>query len=139
MADTHQNPETRDLRERSFPELFGDLSGEISRLVSDEVELAKAELGEKIIAAGQGVGLLSASMVALLMTAGSATALVIIAISNFLASWVAALIVTGLWLLSAVLFIVSGSMRIKKTMPPVPEKTVQTFKEDVKWFKGQKR
>src|SRR5436190_1473376 len=43
--------------EASVAELFKQLSDQTSRLVRDEVELAKAELGEKAKSAGLGAGM----------------------------------------------------------------------------------
>ena len=49
-----------DPRERSLGELVGTLSNQTSTLVRQEIELAKAELGEKGKVAGKGAGLIAA-------------------------------------------------------------------------------
>ena len=49
-----------DLREQSFGELFKQLSEQASTLVRQEVDLARAEMGEKGRRAGVGAGLIGA-------------------------------------------------------------------------------
>jgi hypothetical protein len=127
------------LRDKSMPELVGDLIIEITDLVREEIAMAKAELSEKIGAAGRGAGYLSGSMVAGLMALGSATALAIIALALVVDAWLAAAIVTGSWILLAAILFLTGTRQVKEAVPPVPQKTVQTLKEDAKWARHPTR
>ena len=53
--------DTDELRERSLPELLKQLSEQTTRLVHQELELAKAELTEKGKQAGAGAGMFGAA------------------------------------------------------------------------------
>lgn len=113
---------SKDLKDKSLPELMIDLYGDISELVRAEIAMAKAEIGGKVSLAGQGAGLISASIFALIMTVVSGTALVIIALAKLVAPWLAALIVTGIWLLAAVVLALTGKGRIKEVSSPRPKR-----------------
>lgn len=45
---------------RSIPTLLGDALSQSAKLLQNEIELAKAEMGEKVEQIGKGVGLLAA-------------------------------------------------------------------------------
>lgn len=49
--------------------------------------------------------------------------------------WAAALIVAVVLLLLAVIFALVGKSRVSKALPPVPERTISSLKEDVQWVK----
>jgi hypothetical protein len=51
--------------------------------------------------------------------------------------WVAALIVTAVYAAVAAVLASNGRNRLRKGMPPAPEQTVETVKEDVQWAKTQ--
>jgi len=48
---------------RSIPELFSDALGQLAKLVSNEFELARAEMAEKAAKAGRAVGLIAGGAV----------------------------------------------------------------------------
>ena len=48
---------------RSIPELFGDAVEQLGKLVQNEVQLARAELSEKLTQAGMGVAYLGAAAI----------------------------------------------------------------------------
>lgn len=125
------------LRDRGMGDLVRDLSGLVSRLVKQEVELAKAELAEKGKKAGAGAGLLGAAGVAALLMLGSLTAVLILALALALPAWAAALIVTGIWGLVAGALALAGRDRMRDMGSPVPRKTIETVKEDVQWLKDR--
>ena len=125
------------LRERPVGELVKDLSRQISTLVHQEVELAKAEMAEKGKKAGLGAALLAAAGVGGLLALGALTAFLIAALAEGMAVWVAALIVTALWAAVAAVLGWAGKRKVDEVGAPVPEKTVESVKEDVRWLKGQ--
>jgi uncharacterized membrane protein YqjE len=125
------------LRDRGVGELVKDLSGHVSTLVRQEVELAKAEMAEKGKKAGLGAGMLSGSAVAALMMLGSLTAFLILALALALPAWAAALIVTGIWAAIAGVLALQGHDRLRAMGKPIPEKTVETVKEDVQWLRSR--
>lgn len=137
-TELRTNGSRADLRDRGVGELVKDLSGQVSTLVRQEVELAKAELAEKGKQAGVGAGLFGGAGIAALLMLGSLTALIILALAVAIPAWAAALVVTVLWGAIAGGLALAGRERMRAMGKPVPEKTVETVKEDVQWLKNRK-
>ena len=51
---------------RSIPELFSEAVGQLAKLISNEFELARTELSEKVSQAGRAAGMIGAGAVILL-------------------------------------------------------------------------
>lgn len=128
-------PERERLRRRSTGELVRDLSEQASTLVRQEIELAKVEMTEKGRQAGIGAALLVGAGVAGLATLGALTAFLILALDEAVPGWAAALIVTLLWAGVALALAAFGRQKLREATPPVPEKTVETLKEDIEWLR----
>ena len=126
------------LRDRGTGELVKDLSAQVSRLVHQEVELAKTEMAEKGKKAGIGVGMFGGAAVAGLLMLGSLTACLILALALALSAWAAALIVTAVWGVIAGVLALQGRAKLREIGKPVPEETIETVKEDVQWLKDRK-
>jgi uncharacterized membrane protein YqjE len=124
-----------DLREHGFGDLVKELSSQVSTLVRQEVELAKAEVGEKGKQAGAGAGMFGGAGVAALLTLASLTAFAILVLQIFLPDWAAALILTVIWAAVAAVLAYKGRQTIQAMGKPVPEQTIDTLKEDVQWAK----
>lgn len=127
------------LRDRSLGELFGKLSTELTTLIRQELELARAELTEKGKQVGQGAGLIGGGGVIALLAGGALTAAIIAALDLAMATWLAALIVAVVYGAVAAVLALQGKARVQKATPPVPEQTVDTVKEDVAWAKTRAR
>jgi uncharacterized membrane protein YqjE len=132
MAATGGTPP--ELREQSIGELLKQLSQETSTLVKQEMALARAELEQQGRRAGKGAGMLGGAGVAGLLTLGALTATVIALLDTFMATWLAALIVTVVWGAIAAVLALRGREELKEATPPAPQ-TVETVKEDVRWAK----
>jgi uncharacterized membrane protein YqjE len=139
MASREDLPGTDDLRDRSLGELLKQLSEQTTRLVHQELELAKAELTEKGKQAGKGAGMFGGAGAIGLAALGALTACFILALDTFLPAWLAALIVAVVYGIVAFVLVKQGQARIKEATPPVPEQTIETVKEDVEWAKTQMR
>ena len=137
-----------DLRQRSSVQIVKDLTEQASTLVHKElelvkleltenVELAKAELMAKGKQAGVGGAALAGAAVAGLLALGALTAFLILALDGAMPAWAAALVVTAVWALVALPLALFGRERIKDIGSPVPQRTVQSVKEDVAWLKDQ--
>jgi hypothetical protein len=124
-----------ELRERSIGELFSKLSNELSTLVRQEMELARAELTEKGKQAGKGAGLFGGAATVALLGAGAITAGIILLLALLIPDWLAAIIVGLIFVGIAALLGMKGRDEIQAATPPVPEQTVETVKEDVEWAK----
>ncbi len=125
-----------DARERGLGELVKDLASQTSTLVRQEIKLAQAEVTQKGKLAGKGAGMLAGAAVAALLGLGALTALLIIALDGVLPLWLAALIVTVLWLAVAAVLGDGRQEGAAAATPPVPQ-TVETVKEDIQWAKTQ--
>ena len=90
-----------DLRERPVGELVKELAGQTSTLVRQEIQLAQAEISTKGKLAGRGAGMLAAAAVAGLLALIALTAGLVAALDTAMPLWLAALIVTVLWAVSA--------------------------------------
>jgi len=128
-----------DLRERPLGELLKQLSEETTRLVHQELELAKAELTQKGKQAGIGAGLFGAAGVIGLLAAAALTTCFILLLDMAMPAWLAALIVAVVYGGIAAVLALRGRARVKQAVPPVPEQTIETVKEDVQWAKNQTR
>jgi tetrahydromethanopterin S-methyltransferase subunit C len=109
------------------------LSQDIGILIRSEMELARNEMMEKAKTAGVGAGMLSGSAITGVLTLGSLTALLILAISLALPAWLAALIVTVMWAAVTAILALAGKNKIQNAGPLVPEQTIESVKEDVQW------
>ncbi|HVD37797.1 MAG TPA: phage holin family protein [Solirubrobacterales bacterium] len=133
------NGESQELRSHSTGELVKELSEQTTTLVRKEIELAKAELSKKGKVAGEGAGMFGGAAVVGLLALGTLTTMILALLDKAMDLWVAALIVTLVYGAIAAVLALTGKDRVKKGMPPAPEQTVETVKEDVQWAKSQAR
>jgi uncharacterized membrane protein YqjE len=123
-----------DARDRGIGELVKDLASQTSTLVRQEIKLAQAEVTEKGKVAGKGAGMLAGAAVAALLGLGALTTVLIVALDGALPLWLAALIITVLWLIVAAVLANAGKKALQASTPPAPQ-TVETVKEDIQWAK----
>jgi uncharacterized membrane protein YqjE len=138
-VSTVENSNGPALKERSIGELLTQLSQETTTLVRQELELAKAELTEKGKEAGKGAGMFGGAGLMGLLAAGALTACLIAALDTGMQAWLAALIVAVVYGAIAGVLALQGRERVKRAVPPVPEQTIETTKEDVAWAKTRAR
>ena len=134
MATPHSGAE-RLVDEATVAELVKRLSEQTSTLARQEVELAKAELGEKGKRAGQGAGMFGGAGVFGLYALGALTAAAILALATAIAGWLAALIVAMVYGAIAGVLALTGKKKVAQATPPVPEQATESVKEDVRWAK----
>jgi hypothetical protein len=139
MASREDLPGSEDLRDRSLGELLKQLSEQTTRLVHQELELAKAELTQKGKQAGAGAGLFGGAGALGLAALGALTACFILALNAIMPAWLAALIVAVIYGAIAAFLALRGRDKVKQATPLVPEQTIETVKEDVEWAKTQMR
>jgi uncharacterized membrane protein YqjE len=133
MADHAES----DLRERPTQELVKELAEQTSRLVRQELELAKAELREKGKHAGIGAGMFGGAGAVGLYAFGALTATIILALATFMPGWLAALVVTVVYGAVAGVLALRGRAQVRQAGPPVPQDTVESTKEDARWVKSR--
>jgi len=124
-----------ELRDRPLAEVAKNLTSDVSLLVRQEIELAKAEMAQKGRTAAPGIGMLGGAGIVALCAAGALTAFLVLVFSMFLPEWAAALIVGAVLAAVAVALVRQGKERVADAGKPIPEQTIETVKEDVEWTK----
>jgi hypothetical protein len=125
----------READERSIAQLVKQLSDQTSTLARKEVELAKAEMAIKGKRLGIGAGAFGAAGLVAVLALGALTATLILALAEALDAWLAALIVTVAYGVIAGVLALVGRSRVQAGTPPVPERAIDSTKEDVEWAK----
>jgi MFS family permease len=126
---------TNEPRDATAAELVKQLSEQTSRLVRQEVELAKTELAIKGKRAGIGAGMFGGAGLLGLYAVGALIAAAIAALATAVDTWLAALIVGVVLAAAAGIVALTGKKKVQEAMPPVPEDSVESVKEDVQWTK----
>ncbi|HEX4720506.1 MAG TPA: phage holin family protein [Thermoleophilaceae bacterium] len=132
MAERNGDTE---LRDPPVGDLMKDLSEQTSTLVRKEIELAKAELQVKGKRAGLGAGMFGGAGLFGFFAFAALTATFILALAEAVAPWLAALIVTVVYGAIAGALALQGKNKVQEATPPVPERAVDSSKEDVEWVK----
>lgn len=123
-----------DVEGRSVGELIGEVTSDLSKLMRQEIDLAKVELKAEATKAGKGAGMLAGAGVAgNLMLVFLSLALVYL-LNYLMPLWLAALIVAILWGVAAAVLATRGRKQLAEVNPK-PEQTVETLKEDAQWVK----
>ena len=112
------------------------LSDQMSSLVRQEIELAKAEVGEKGKKAGIGAGMFGGAGVAAFYMVGALLATIIAALSLAMDTWIAALIVTVVLGAIAGVLALQGRNKVQEATPPAPEQTIASVKRDAETIKA---
>ncbi|MGP5625573.1 phage holin family protein [Brachybacterium alimentarium] len=115
--------------EASVAHLVDRLSEQTSRLVRDELKLARAEYTEKAKQGGAAAGLFGAGAVLAWFGLGALIATVILLLALVLPPWAAALIVTVVVFLAAGVAALLGKKKAEG-LTPTPERTVATLRRD---------
>jgi hypothetical protein len=131
MSDVLNGSQPRPVAEQSTAELVQLATEQVSRLVRDEIALAKAELAEKGKHAGIGIGLFGAGGVLVMYGVGALIATLIIVFDLFLDLWLAALIVTVAIFLVAGIMALIGKNQVTKAVPSEPSAAMASVKADV--------
>jgi uncharacterized membrane protein YqjE len=124
-----------DLRERPTGELLKELSDQTTTLVKQEIELAKAELGQKAGKAGRGAGMFGGAGLFGVFAFAALTTCIIAALEGAMPLWLAALIVAVVYGVIAAVLGLKGRDKVQEAGPPVPEQAIESSKEDLEWAK----
>lgn len=122
--------------DQSLGELFSRLSGDLSALMRDEVQLAKVELTESTKRAARAGGMLGAAAFAGYLAVVVLTFALAWGLAEVVPVGVAFLIVGILWLAIGAVLFVTGRERMR-TADLKPEQTIETMQENVQWAKQQ--
>ena len=122
--------------QRSVPDLLQNIVGNIQEIIRSEFRLGVTEVKEEANRAVKPVTTLGAGAFFALYAFGFLLLSIVYALSNVMAPWMAALVVTAVVGLPAAVLISSGLNRLKK-VKVVPEKTIASVKENVQWATEQ--
>jgi hypothetical protein len=136
-----------DVHGRSVGELLGEVTGDLSALMHKEIELAKleakqavemakSEMKDEAAKAGKGAGLLAGAGVAAHLVLVFLSLLVMSLLDNLMDLEWAALIVALLWAVVGAVLFTLGRKALREVRP-VPERTIETVKEDLEWQRNQ--
>jgi hypothetical protein len=133
-------PETgTKLEDKPAAALLKDLSVQLTTLVHEEMELAKAELAQKGKRIGLGAGIFGGAGAIGFLAAASFVAAAIAGIATVLPVWAAALIIGGALAAAGGTFALVGLNEMAEANPPIPQAAMRSTKEDVEWLKTQAR
>jgi hypothetical protein len=122
--------------DRSLGELFDELSNGTRTLISQEVQLAKAEFAEKGKQAGKAVGFVAVGGFVVYAGLLAIIAGIIFLIAQFVPLWVSAVVVGVIVALIGYLVIQKGRSDLKPEKLK-PEKTATSMRENKEWLQSQ--
>ncbi|GAB3900791.1 phage holin family protein [Microbispora bryophytorum] len=123
----------------STGELVRRLSEDVSRLIRDELRLARLEMTRKGKRAGMGAGLLGAAGVIAFYGGGALVATAILALALVLPAWASALIIGAALLALAGLLALVGKEQVSRAAPPTPDEAMRSLKADIDVMKESAR
>jgi len=121
---------------RSTVELIRTIGVDLSTLAKKEVELARQEVMEGVMARAMAAGAFIAAAVLALFVVGFLGLAAAEALDGLMRPWASRLVVAVCFLLLAGIAVVFGKQRAKRPSL-TPEETKRTVKEDVAWARRQ--
>ncbi|HWD72185.1 MAG TPA: phage holin family protein [Actinomycetota bacterium] len=122
--------------ERSTIEILMSIADDTRHLLQKEVELARHEIVEALLAKAKAAVALAAAGIILLMVLVFAGLTAAAALDNVLPPWGSRLVVTGGFALLAIVAVLFGLARLRKP-GLMPEQTKRTLKEGEEWAIAQ--
>jgi hypothetical protein len=123
--------EAVDRNDASTAELVRLAGEQISRLVRDELQLARVEMSVKARRFGTGAGLFGAAGFVALYGIGALIAALVLLLALVVPAWLAALIVGVAMFAVAGLMALLGRGQLRRAVPATPEQTLNSVKADV--------
>ena len=121
---------------RSVGELISEVTTDLTTLMRQELDLAKAEVKQEVTTAGKAAGMLGAAGFAGYMVALFLSIALWWALANGMDEGWAALVVAAIWGVAAAVLAVLGRSRMRQVSPK-PERTVQTLQQVPDALKGR--
>ena len=121
---------------RSIADVLQDIVANVQTIIRSEVRLAKTEVTEEVSKAGRAAGMMGGGIVAGLFTLWLLLLTSLFALSTVMPLWAAALVLLVIMAVITAILLTAGRKRFK-TVHSVPEKTIETMKENVEWVKSQ--
>jgi hypothetical protein len=137
-SDTSHDP-ARANDDRSAAELIKQVSEQTSKLVRQEIALARLEIRDKLKHFGIGAGLLGVAAFCALFGAGTLVAALVLVLATAMDGWLAASIVAVVLLGGAGIMALGGKRQIAEAAPPAPEQAVENVQADIEEVKRSVR
>ncbi len=123
---------------RSVASLFTEITNGVSKLLRQEIDLARTEMTQKASAAGKDVGMIAGGGFVAYAGFLSVIAAVVLLIGHVIPLWLSALIVGLLVIGGGYLLIRTGLAAMKRTSL-APTSTVRSMQENAQWMREQVR
>lgn len=130
------NHRTVDVGSATVGELITDVSRDLSTLMRQELELAKAEVKAEVTKTGKAAGMLGGAGFAGYMVLLFLSFALWWGLANVMDQGWAALVVAVIWAAIGAVLYVTGRSTLR-TVNPKPERTVDTVKQVPEALKGQ--
>lgn len=124
---------------RSVAELVDDAGQQITRLVRDEIQLARVEMQGRTKGIARGAGIAGVGGLLAFYGGIALTAAAVLALALVLPNWAAALIVGAALLVVGAGLGLLGKKNVTEAAPPVPREAVQGVKDDIEIVKDGSR
>jgi hypothetical protein len=125
-----------DVSQRSVGSLISEVTTDLSTLMRQELDLAKAEMKEEATKTGKAAGMLGGAGFAGYMVALFLSLALWAALANGMDEGWAAVIVAAIWAVVGAVLFVTGRKKLREVRPK-PERTVDTLKEVPDALKGR--
>jgi uncharacterized membrane protein YqjE len=123
---------------RTVPEVLQDIVGNIQEIIRSELRLAKAEVKLEAAKAKSPVIMSVAGGALGLYALGFLLLTAMLAMATVMTMWMAALIIGAVLAVVSLALIGAAKARFKH-VNAVPERTIESIKENVQWTKDQSR
>jgi hypothetical protein len=117
--------------QRGVGELLGEIATDLSTLVRQEIELAKAEVKQEAGKAGGAAGMFGGAGLAGMLVAIFASLTLMFALDAVMPIGWAAFVVTVLWGVAGFVLYTRGRDKLRSIK--APQQTIETLKEDARW------
>lgn len=124
------NPQHAPANEAPIGELMTQLTAQTTRLLRDEMRLARVELIESAKRTGAGAGLVSAAGVLALFGLGCTIAALVASFSMLVPVWAAAVIVALFLFAASGVTALVGKKQVDQALP-TPERTIANVRQDI--------
>ncbi|MER5772652.1 phage holin family protein [Streptomyces sp. NPDC001985] len=130
-----RSPEPPPASGESVGELVNRASDQFSRLVRQELALARAEMREKGRRLGRGGGLYGGAGLVAVLALQALVATAVIALGLLWPLWLSALVITLVLFAIAGALAAAGRREVSRAAPPVPRRAAGNVKADITQIK----
>jgi len=130
MTDTDLSGRLAGSPDVSTADLVKRASEQLTRLVRDEIQLARLELREKGRHAATGIGLFGAGGMVTMYGVGTLVAAAVLGLATVFPAWLSALLVGAALLLLAGVMALLGRAQRRRAAPPYPREAVEGMRTD---------